>query len=420
MADQRGQATLEYLAVVLLVALVLGGTGTAVASAAGANVASSVTREIRRAICIVTGGECDRDLAPCETGSMVARNGWKATIAIVRVGRDRVVIRREMSDGSQLVTLMKDWSLGAESIDGAKLKVDRAARRGISIGGTFTESIIATHGGGRTWVLKTRPEAERLIAALRRDDGAVRAPDQRLGQGSLVAGVTASRSAEKGRVGGLVSAGVSGTITAGRSTDDRTGSRIFFLEQGADVVLGLSAGLGPLRASASADGSGSARIAVTVDRDGRWTDLTLVGTGEVGGEVTLPPKLGPVAEALDVPSAGARRWIAEAHLDLSDGASRAAATGLVQALGAFPPQPEAVAAAARSLARRIDEHAVIDLRAYELDRTSEGLDVAFGDGVGVGFATTDATERARLIAATTRSRDGQWHRRVECTKEKGT
>jgi hypothetical protein len=225
MADQRGQGTLEYLAVVLLVALVLGGTGTAVASAAGANVASSVTREIRRAICIVAGGECDRDLVPCETGSTVDRNGWKATIAIVRVGHDRVVIRREMSDGSQLVTLMKDWSLGAESIDGAKLKVDRAARRGISIGGMFTESIIATHGGGRTWVLETEPEANRLIAALRRDDTAVRAPDQRLGEGSLVAGVTASRSAEKGRVGGLVSAGASGAITAGRSTDDRTGCR---------------------------------------------------------------------------------------------------------------------------------------------------------------------------------------------------
>jgi hypothetical protein len=420
MADQRGQGTLEYLAVVLLVALVLGGTGTAAASAAGANVASSVTREIRRAICIVTGGACDRDLAPCETGSSVDRNGWKATIAIVRVGHDRVVIRREMSDGSQLVTLVKDWSLGAESIDGAKLKVDRAARRGISIGGTFTESIVATHGGGRTWVLNTKPEADRLVAALQHDDDAVREPDQRLGEGSLVAGVEASRSAEKGRVGGLASAGVSGTITAGRSTDHRTGGSTFFLEQGADVVLALSAGLGPLRASASANGSGSARIAVTVDRNGRWTDLTLVGTGEVGGEVTLPPRLGPVAEALDVPTAGARRWIAEAHLDLSGGASRDAATALVDALGAFPPRPEAVTAAARSLARQIDDHAVIDLRAYELDRTSEGLDVALGDGVGVGFATTAATERARLIAATTRGQDGQWHRRAECTKEKGT
>jgi hypothetical protein len=420
MADQRGQGTLEYLAVVLLVALVLGGTGTAVASATGANVASSVTREIRRAICIVSGGECDRDLAPCETGSTVDRDGWKATVAIVRIGRDRVVIRRKMSDGSQVVTVMKDWTVGAESIEGAKLKVDRAARRGISIGGTLTQSIVATHGGGRTWVLDGKEEADRLVAALRRDEDSVRKPDQRLGEGSLGAGVATSRSANKAYVGGVGSAGVSGEITAGRSTDDRTGASTYFLEQGADVVLALSAGLGPLQASASADGSGSARIAVTRDRDGRWTDLTLVGTGEVGGEVTLPPKLGPVAEALAVPTVGARRWIAEAHLDLSDGASRDAAMALVHALGAFPPRPEAVTAAARSLARRIDDHAVIDLRAYELDRTSEGLDVAVGEGVGVGFATTDATERARLIAATTRGQDGQWHRRVECTKEKGT
>ena len=66
--------------------------------------ASSVTREIRRAICIVTGGECDRDLAPCDVGRS-ARSRWKATIAIVSsVATSGVTVTRR-SDRTFAVTL---------------------------------------------------------------------------------------------------------------------------------------------------------------------------------------------------------------------------------------------------------------------------------------------------------------------------
>jgi len=66
MRSARGQGTVEYLAVVLLVAFALGGGTAAVASAAGADIATAVPHEVLRALCIVSGGDCDRDRAPCD------------------------------------------------------------------------------------------------------------------------------------------------------------------------------------------------------------------------------------------------------------------------------------------------------------------------------------------------------------------
>jgi hypothetical protein len=413
MGSERGQGTIEYLAVVLLVAVVLGGAGTAVASAAGVDIAGAVTHQIHRALCIVTGGDCDRELAPCETGSSTEQDGWKATVAVIRIGRDRFVIRRRLSDGSELVTLLKDTSGGVELIRGAKAKIPRY---GISVGGTVTESLIATYGGGKTWAAPNRAEADRLVAAFKHGDE-MRRPDQNLNEGSLVASVGVSRSADRSGISGVVGGKVSVGIKAGRKKDNRTCGSTFFLEEGADVVVGASAGMSKLRASLQGDASVTTRIAVTVDRDGRWTDLALVAAGELGGGVTLPTEIGPLVDALNVPTTGARRLVSEAHLDLSDGASLEAAKALVSTLGAVPPRPGAVADAARVLAQRIDERAVIDVRAYELDRTSDGFDIALGNRVGFGYADTDETERTRLIAATTRGLDGTWHRRTDCLKE---
>src|SRR6476469_4155216 len=76
MRSARGQGTVEYLAVVLLVAFALGGGTAAVASAAGADIATAVPREIRRALCIVTGGDCDRDRAPCDVDTNTRSRSW--------------------------------------------------------------------------------------------------------------------------------------------------------------------------------------------------------------------------------------------------------------------------------------------------------------------------------------------------------
>jgi hypothetical protein len=279
--------------------------------------------------------------------------------------------------------------------------------------------VIAALGHGETWVLPNRETADALVAALERDAD-VRRPDQEIGKVEVAAGLKGSRSAPRtgSEATGSLTAGLQGGV--GRITDKRTGGHTDFLEGGADAVLDLSARLSGLRAAASARGTGSARIALTVDGEGRWVDLALLGTGDVSGTATLPKNAAPVAEALNVPSSGGRRWVVEAHLDLSDASNLAVANAFVASLRAFPPNPVAVAGAAADLARRIDERAVVDLRTYALDRAVNGFEVHAGDGIGLGGGHESSTENTRLIGATTRGLDGQWRRRDDCFKEEDT
>ena len=58
--SQRGQATPEYVAVVLLVALILGAAGVVVSDP---GLGRSLLQAMRRALCIVSGYGCDRDHA---------------------------------------------------------------------------------------------------------------------------------------------------------------------------------------------------------------------------------------------------------------------------------------------------------------------------------------------------------------------
>src|ERR1700750_3237550 len=89
MRSARGQGTVEYLAVVLLVAGALGGEPAAVANAAGADIATAVPHEVRRALCIVSGGDCDRDRAPCDVASDTRSRSMAVTITVVQVGHDK-------------------------------------------------------------------------------------------------------------------------------------------------------------------------------------------------------------------------------------------------------------------------------------------------------------------------------------------
>src|SRR5919108_3791917 len=203
------------------------------------------------------------------------------TVALGRLGHDRVLVRERRSDGSETVTLTTAPSLGLQTVKGAGARIDRG-RRGFSLGGGLTASVIAALGHGETWVLPNRETADALVAALERDAD-VRPPDQEIGKVEVAAGLKGSRSAPRtgSEATGSLTAGLQGGV--GRITDKRTGGHTDFLEGGADAVLDLSARLSGLRAAASARGTGSARIALTVDGEGRRGGLAPPRTGGVSG-----------------------------------------------------------------------------------------------------------------------------------------
>ena len=414
MRSARGQGAVEYLAVVLLVALVMGGGTLAATRWRDADLATAVPHQIRRALCIVTRGDCDRDRAPCDVGVDTSSSAWTATVVVLRLGHSRALVVERRSDRTFLVTLTKAPSVGIQTTTGAHARIDRGRQR-FSLGDAVTASVVASLGHGQTWVAPNAVEARRLVAALERGDD-VRPADRELRQATLVPGVTASRSTgERPSVG--ATATLTGRTAVGERIDHVTGDRTYFLSAGGDATLELTAALRSLTGSAAGTLDGSAELALTVDRGGRWTDLTVLGTGELSGSASPPRSLGPVVDALGVPSSAGRRWTAEAHLDLSDPGNGAAAHALVDAVLSVPPRPAATRDAALDLARRVRERAVVDHRTYALDRTASGFDVQAGEEAGLGLGHERSTEKTRLIAARTRGQDGQWRRRDDCLKE---
>jgi hypothetical protein len=409
MRSARGQGTVEYLAVVLLVALILGGGTAAAARARDADLATAVPHQIRRAMCIVTGGDCDRDRAPCDVATDTRSSSWGVGVAVLRIGHDRALVVERRSDDSYLVTLTKAPSVGLESVDGAHVRIDRGRRR-VSFGGVATASAVASLGHGQSWVLPDEGAARAFVAALERGDH-TRPADQELREATVVLDASASRGADRAAATGELS----GTAGVGERVDHATGAHTYFLRAGADATLELTASLRAVTGSAAGQLDGSVQLALTVDRNGRWTDLAVVGTGDASATASPPRSASRLTDALGVPTGGGRRWTAEAHLDLTDPGNAAAAHALVDAL--LGVRPAAAPDAAGELARRVREQAVVDVRTYALGRTSNGFDVKAGEGAGIGVAHESLTEKTRLIAARTRGLDGQWRSRDDCLKE---
>src|SRR5579884_4262003 len=104
MARDNGQASLEYVGLVALVALVLGAL--AVPALADAGVAESVVRQFERALCLVSRGDCDQDRRPCVVASQSTEDSGHADLLVIHTGSREVVLREARSDGRVVVTFL--------------------------------------------------------------------------------------------------------------------------------------------------------------------------------------------------------------------------------------------------------------------------------------------------------------------------
>src|SRR3954471_21213533 len=116
----RGQASVEYLGIVGLIALVLGAL--AAPALAGQDITGGVVAQVRRALCIVSHGDCAQDRAPCAVDTNAVREGQHVNLLVVRLGRDRLTLRETRSDGSVAVTSIKEHEAGVEVGRGADLR----------------------------------------------------------------------------------------------------------------------------------------------------------------------------------------------------------------------------------------------------------------------------------------------------------
>ncbi|MFM8561262.1 MAG: hypothetical protein ACKOB9_04105, partial [Solirubrobacterales bacterium] len=120
MGGESGQASSDYIAILLVCACVLGAGGAAASAANGTGLAGAVSAQFARAICRVSGGDCERDRLPCVTSIRARVDDLTGVVAVIRLSGGRTLLRERRSDGMELITLAERGGLGLEVGAGAE------------------------------------------------------------------------------------------------------------------------------------------------------------------------------------------------------------------------------------------------------------------------------------------------------------
>jgi hypothetical protein len=395
-----GQASLEWLAVVALVATLLA-VGAALAQAG--YVGRRVTREMARAICVVGAGDCARDREPCVVGAHGGGQAMTVDIVILRLGEDTFGLVERRSDGTFAVTVERGGTAGVGASEGLGAGFSLGGVD-VSVGGEVAASLVARLGRGRTWIVGSAAEAQRLLED---QDGAPE-PDVTSGDGSLTSSAEASLGVTALADVDVAQGGLTFDRQAGWSVDRRTGHRTVYV-QASWATTASAGGRGVLGLS-----GGEESYAVELDRTGRPVDLRVIAAGRFGGSRDLPAVAQPVAGLLAAGDGDDRAYEVTSHLDLTDATNLAAARDLLNAIAAR----RATAAPSQALRRRIAERGTVEARILaERSRTDGGSFHVNLHTFELGGRAEVRQRSQQLLAATSRGLDGQWLPRTDCVPD---
>jgi hypothetical protein len=396
-ASDRGQASLEWLAVVALVSSLLAlGAGLAEADAVGRR----VTREMARALCIVRDGDCRRDQEPCALSQESDRSTWTVEVAFVRHKRERFALIERRSDGTYAVTTDSTVSLGAFGQVGAKANL-RVHGVGFALGGAFMASSIAQLSKGRTWIVRSAAEAQ----AIADSGGSSRPPDLTSGALASEASIGVAASVSEPVDLQVAAAGLTFEKKAGTIVDHRTGKRTTYISADDATAEAHALVLG------SWESRGAQEVyAIETSSTGRPLALTITTTDSLSGSRDLPTVVQPVAGRL--PTAGADRYEVTAALDLTEPAALAAALDLLKAIKGRDSRERPSA----TLRRLVETSGTVEARllASEKDET-DSINGGITPGLGrLALDNSYVHHEERLLAATSRGLDGSWIVREDC------
>lgn len=398
MGSQRGQATVDYVAIVAVLAIVFSA---ALASAAiGApGIVNAVAGQFRHALCLVGGGPCPEWRSkPCAVATTREQRHFAVTVILLRYDNDKVVLREDMSDGTVRLTVSTTRGLGAEAGFGASA---RATVKGREVGASDEARIAGqlTYGSGKVYIARGKREADALMKAIEHGLEPSRASEDFHDGGA--------RAIANGGVGGpranATLKGVAGMVI-GYRRDLVSGERTIALNAGRNGwgAINIALGGGP---AGSTDAT--ATFGLTLDRDHQPKELSVAVTGTLAAGAALPLAVTRALRAGG--SSGAlkgRRWEANARLDLRD--------PLVAAVWAQFRDDPASTAAIGALGAAIRDRAALDVRTYGTAGTSGGGSAGLSAGFRVGGEYEHTDDRAELLAASSRPSGGLWEPRIDC------
>lgn len=410
-SSEEGQAALEYVGLVAVVAIVL--TGLAVLVPRPAEKMLSV---VELAICTGLGDACEiggeESLAfePCPVERTATSTDLHATVLSVQAARGESEVVEELSDGSATVTLGDRSGLGVEGGVGAGVSTDgggRAARGEASAGlelGTGSGYRFAGMGDALRFLAAHRASRDAggglpgcvLCGVLGLEQGPPDDPDFSFleGGGTMRAGAGVAAGGVNADAGAVASGAF------GRRVDHRSGEVTRYYRVRGEVRGDLG---GPL--SMSGEAGAQAVLEYTTSVEDSPLDLTVRGAREVAGglgSALRGSRAGAARGGAAGVAAGGDRMVEQvASLDLTDRRNRRAAMRLIEALGP-PADPLALPGRLGALHRRLERAGSFEERVFStsVHGTELAGDAALGVKLGGGVAGR-ATEQT-LTGARTR------------------
>lgn len=419
MRGERGQATAEYVGVVLLVALVVAA---AAALLAVTGLGERIVRAIEHALCVVTGGPCPDDdnavrPAPCVVESAEHGDGGHLRVLFVRLGSSELALREQRADGRTALTIVDSAEGGVEIGAGNELRWQWGSRSQ-AYGGELRAAVLAEHSGGRMWLADDDASAQRLADQVRLADRS-KPPSHSVPDAPDIAPLPLRVEApppvvtftEDGPELALdlrrakADLQLSAADVYGERVDHETGLRTVYVRRraGAEGDVSIARGL-----EASGAGEAEERYGITYDRAGNPRDLEVLSALDVEGAVGLPPRLAAIAGLLKIPAGGEQHVETEQHLPLDDPEAVGVVAGFMKAFG---EGEAAVALAAKALRDRLDREGTTSVRTYDSDAQAHRVGVESPLAGGEGGSTD--TER-RLRSAVARRGDGAWGPDAAC------
>jgi hypothetical protein len=418
--EDRGQASLEYIAVVAVVALVLVVAGAAVAAP---SIVNGVGHGFQQALCSVTGEDCATVVPkPCVVRAAGTDVNASVKLTFVKLGRTTALLRAVSSDGSVTLTLMDNVDAGLTAGVGADGHL-QVGGVDLSTGATAQLGAVARLGGGRTWKVADAAAADRLqrklIEVIVGRTGStlpVVGPVLHLAQKLLdvgsgrdlprpvsrtLKGKVSVSATVKGPFGTELQAAAGVALGATQNLVDGGGTVLLDLDGG--VSAAIAGGLGGLGIG------GGVGVHVTLDRHGRPTLLALVASGRLDMAAAAKAKLPGTLSAGDTRQATAE---ITASLDLTVPANLAVARRLLRALS--PGHHDDLSPAAGALAELVAQAGRLEVTRYGRHEHKIGAGAQAGLGAEAAFDVSLTRSDAELLDAWTRPGGGLWERRADC------
>jgi hypothetical protein len=366
----RGQASTEYVAILLVVAALLA----VVAAAAVPGVGTRVVAAVRTGICIVGGDLCRSadaaaaGLAPCVTRARSSSEETTVDIAVVRLGERGEWQLALRSDGSAVVARLDKGEAGVTAGIGFSFSP-------AGIEASAGASAVGEYHGGRAWRFADARTATAFLEAADRG-GIERPPDVRWHElGSRADGWAGVAAADLAHADLAMSAG----NALGLRTD------------GPRRTLTLDLGVQEPHLDLDVPG-----LAV---RGGKRRALIAEVTWENGGLRELVVR--------SAATAAGRLEELTGRLDLRDPGNRAVAARLLRP-GAM------ISAGMHDLFARMRGHGVVEVAGYEVSERRSGFSVAGKLGAALGLSRQRISSERRLVDAVAWVRGGPPQRRFDC------